>query len=129
MVTFHHYLHVLLAFAWYGAVFAAHWNTFLARRSRDWAARATLLDVNRGLSIMVALPALLAVGIVGNTFAMRLGYRFGHTPMFMMVDALWVVLLVVTLAIEMPAFGKESSPAPSGPQSLITHRNDAALAA
>src|SRR5262245_39448085 len=105
MVTFLHYLHVLFAFVWYAAVFAAHWNTFQARRSKDWAVRSTLFDVNRGLSAIVALPALLGVGIVGNVFAMQMGYRMARTPMFMVVDTLWVVLLVVTLAIEMLASG------------------------
>jgi hypothetical protein len=105
MVTFLHYLHVLFAFAWFGAVFAAHWNTLHARRSKDWASRAALFDVNRGLSAMVSLPALLGVGILGNVFAMQMGYKMGHTPLFMVVDALWVVLLAVTLAMEMPATG------------------------
>lgn len=105
MVTLLHYLHVLFAFAWFGAVFAAHWNTLQARRAKDWSTRATLFDVNRGLSTMLALPALLGVGILGNVFAMQLGYHMGHTPLFMVVDALWVVLLAVTLAIEMPATG------------------------
>jgi hypothetical protein len=105
MVTFLHYLHVLFAFAWFAAVFAAHWNTLQARRANDWAARATLYAVNRGLSAMVALPALLGVGIVGNVFAMQMGYRMGHTPLLMVVNALWVALLVVALAMEMPASG------------------------
>jgi len=105
MVTALHYLHVLLAFAWFGAVFAENWNGFRARRAKDWATRSVLYDVNRGLSAMVALPALLAVGIVGNVFAMQMGYRMGHTPMLMVVDALWLVLLAVTLAMEMPASG------------------------
>jgi len=105
MVTFLHYLHVLFAFAWYGAVFAEHWNTLQARRSRDWASRATLFDLNRGLSTMVALPTLLGVGILGNVFAMQLGFRMGHTPLLMVVNGLWVALLVVSLAMEMPATG------------------------
>ena len=105
MVTFLHYLHVLFAFGWFGAVFAEHWNTIQARRSKDWAVRATLFDVNRGISVMIALPTLLGVGILGNVFAMQLGYRMGHTPLLMVADALWVVLLVVTLAMEMPAAG------------------------
>ena len=105
MVTFLHYLHVLFAFAWFAAVFAAHWNTLQARRSKDWAVRSTLFDVNRGLSALIALPALLGVGIVGNVFAMHMGYRMMHTPLFMVVNALWAVLLVVTLAMEMPATG------------------------
>jgi len=105
MVTFLHYLHVLFAFGWYGAVFAEHWNGFQARRTSDWTTRATLLALNRGLSAMVALPALLGVGILGNVFAMQLGYRMGHTPLFMVVNGLWVVMLLVTLAMEMPASG------------------------
>jgi hypothetical protein len=105
MIMFLHYLHVLFAFAWFGAVFAEHWNTLQARRSKDWAVRATLFDVNRGLSTMVALPTLLGVGILGNVFAMQLGFRMGHTPLLIVVDALWVALLVVSLAVEMPATG------------------------
>jgi hypothetical protein len=105
MVTFLHYLHVLFAFGWFGAVFAEHWNTIQARRSSDWAVRATLFEVNRGISAMIALPTLLGVGILGNVFAMQLGYRMGHTPLLVVADVLWVVLLVVTLAFEMPAAG------------------------
>jgi len=105
MITFFHYLHELFAFAWFGAVFAAHWNTLQARRAKDWAARATLFDINRGLSTMIALPALLGVGFLGNLFAMQLGYHMGRTPLFMVVNALWAILLVVTLAVEMPATG------------------------
>ena len=99
------YLHIVFAFAWFAAVFAAHWNTIQARRSNDWNRRAALFAVNRGLSALVALPALLGLGVLGNLLAMRLGHRVGDTPLFMVSNALWVVLLVVTLAIEMPAAG------------------------
>lgn len=105
MPTILHYLHVLLAFGWFGAVFAEHWNTVQARRSSDWAVRATLFGVNRGLSTMVALPTLIGVGLVGNFFALQLGYRMSSTPVFMVVNTLWALLLVVTLAVEMPAAG------------------------
>ena len=105
MLTFLRYLHELFAFAWFAAVFAAHWNTLQARRAKDWATRSTLFDINRGLSTMIALPALLGVGMLGNVFAMQIGYRMGQTPLFMVVNALWAVLVVVTLAIEMPATG------------------------
>ena len=99
------YLHMLFAFAWFAAVFAAHWNALQARRTDDWARRAALLGVNRGLSAIVALPALLGMGIVGNLLAMQLGHRMGTTPLFMVVNSLWVVLLIVTLAVEMPSAG------------------------
>jgi len=105
MLSILHYLHVLLAFSWFGAVFAEHWNTIQARRSNDWGVRATLFALNRGLSTIVALPALIGVGLVGNFFAMQIGYRMTKTPLLMAVNTLWVLLLVVTLAFEMPAAG------------------------
>ena len=105
MVMVLRYVHVLFAFVWFAAVFAALWNTMQAQRSPDWARRAALFDVNRGLSALVALPALLGLGLVGNFFAIQMGYRMGTTPIFMVVNVLWVGLLVVTLAMEMPAAG------------------------
>lgn len=99
------YLHVLFAFAWFAAVFAAHWNTLQARRAKDWGVRATLFGVNRGLSAMIALPSLLGVGLVGNLVAMQMGYRMKDTPVFMAANGLWAILVLVTLAMEMPASG------------------------
>ena len=105
MVLVLRYLHIVFAFAWFAAVFAAHWNTLQARRTSDWAKRATLFNVNRGLSAMVGLPALLGLGLVGNVFAIQMGYRMGTTPLFMVVNALWVALVLVTLVMEIPASG------------------------
>lgn len=105
MLTLFRLLHVLFAFVWFAAVFAAHWNTLQARRAKQWSARATLFSVNRGLSVMIGLPAVLGVGLVGNFFAMQLGYRMATTPAFMMANGLWVVLVLVTLFMEMPASG------------------------
>src|SRR5262245_21889374 len=105
MITFLHYLHVLFSFAWFAAVFAAHWNTLQARRAKDWATRKTLFDVNRGLSTMVSVPARLAVGLAGKMCAVQVGYKMATTPLLMVVDGLWVVLVVVALAMEMPATG------------------------
>ncbi len=99
------YLHLLFAFAWFAAVFAAHWNTLQARRAKEWSARATLFSINRGLSAMVALPSLLGVGLVGNMLALQLGYRMKDTPLFMVANGLWAVLVLVTLVMEMPASG------------------------
>jgi hypothetical protein len=93
-----HYLHLLFAFMWFAAVFGAHWNTMQAKR-------ATLFGVNRTLSAMVALPMLLGTGIVGNLLAMQLGYRMKDTPMFMMANGLWALLVLITLVIEIPASG------------------------
>jgi len=99
------FLHLVFAFAWFAAVFAAHWNTLHARRAGEWSARATLFGINRGLSTMVALPSLLGLGLVGNLLALQQGYRMRDTPLFMAANGLWAVLVVVTLAMEMPATG------------------------
>lgn len=99
------YLHLLFAFAWFAAVFAAHWNTLQARRAKEWSVRATLFGINRGLSAMVALPSLLGLGLVGNMFAMQMGYRMKDTPLFMAANGLWAALVLVTLAMEIPASG------------------------
>lgn len=99
------YLHLLFAFAWFASVFAAHWNTLQARRAREWSARATLFGVNRALSAMIGLPALIGVGLVGNFFAMQIGYHMKDTPLFMAANGLWAVLVLVTLVVEMPATG------------------------
>ena len=105
MVVAIRYLHLLFAFAWFAAVFAAHWNTLQARRAKDWSTRATLFAINRGLSVMVALPSLLGVGLIGNLFAIQLGYRMKDTPLFVVTNILWVLLLVITFTMEMPASG------------------------
>lgn len=100
-----HYLHLLFAFAWFAAVFGAHWNTLQAKRAKDWSVRATLFGVNRTLSAMIALPMLLGTGIVGNLLAMQLGYRMKDTPLFMAANGLWALLVLITLVIEIPASG------------------------
>ena len=99
------FLHLLFAFTWFAALFAAHWNTLQARRASGWAARATLLGVNRGLSALVALPSLLGLGLLGNLLAIQIGYRMRDTPLFVVTNALWALLVVITLAMEMPATG------------------------
>jgi len=105
MVVAIRYLHLLFAFAWFAAVFSAHWNTLQARRAREWSVRSTLFAVNRGLSTLVALPALVGVGLLGNFLAMQIGYRMKDTPIMMAANVLWLALVVVTLAMEMPATG------------------------
>ena len=54
---------------------------------------------------MVALPSLLGVGLIGNLFAIQLGYRMKDTPLFVLANILWVLLLVITFTMEMPASG------------------------
>ena len=76
-----------------------------ARRSNSWTTRASLFAVNRGLSMMIALPALIGLGLVGNVFAMQMGYTMKTSLPFMIANGLWTVLLLVTLVIEMPASG------------------------
>lgn len=105
MITAYRFLHVLLAFVWFAAVFAAHWNAMQAKRATSWATRAALFAVNRGLSVMIALPSLIGLGLVGNVFAMQMGYSMKSSLSFMIANGLWSVLVLLTLVLEMPTAG------------------------
>jgi hypothetical protein len=96
------YLHALFAFVFVGAVLAAHWNTLAARRSSNWAERAALLELNRRLAIVFSLPSLIGSGIVGNLLAMQLGFRMGASRPLQIVTGLWLLMLIVSLAIDVP---------------------------
>lgn len=105
MITAYRFLHVLLAFVWFAAVFAAHWNAMQAKRATSWTTRAALFSVNRGLSVMIALPSLIGLGLVGNVFAMQMGYSMKSSLSFMIANGLWSVLVMFTLVLEMPTAG------------------------
>lgn len=96
------YAHVLLSFVFVAVLFATHWNVLAARRSNDWAARAALFDLNRRLSMMFGLAALLGLGIVGNLLAMQLGYSMKTTTVFRIVNGLWLASVAFALAIDLP---------------------------
>ena len=121
MVVAIRYLHLLFAFAWFAAVFAAHWNTLQARRAKEWSARATLFGINRGLSAMIALPSLLGVGLIGNMAAMQIGYRMKDTPLLVVANGLWLGLVVVTLAMEMPAAGALGALSHAAADAVVRH--------
>ena len=105
MLVAYRFLHVLLAFVWFAAVFAAHWNVLQAKRSTSWSTRAALFALNRGLSTMIALPSLIGLGLVGNVFAMQMGYSMKTSIPFMVANGLWTVVLLLTLVLEMPTAG------------------------
>ena len=67
-----------------------------------WAERAPLYELNRRLSVMFALPSLIGSGIVGNLLAMQFGMRMGQSRMLQVATGLWLVLLILALAIEVP---------------------------
>lgn len=105
MLTLYRLAHVLIAFVWFAAVFAAHWNAMQARRASTWAARATLFAVNRDLATRVALPMLFMVGLVGNIYAMQMGYTMKTSLSFMVANGLWAAMVLVALFVELPAAG------------------------
>ena len=105
MLTLYRLAHVLIAFVWFAAVFAAHWNAMQARRATTWATRATLFSVNRDLSTRVALPMLFMVGLVGNIYAMQMGYTMKTSLSFMVANGLWAAMVLVALFVELPAAG------------------------
>lgn len=96
------YLHLLFAFVYVAALMASHWNTLAARRTTNWAERGVLFELNRRLSLVFSLPALIGSGIVGNVLAMQLGFRMSESRGLQVSTALWLVLLVLVLAIDMP---------------------------
>ena len=96
------YLHLLFAFVYVAALMASHWNTLAARRSASWAERGVLFELNRRLSLVFSLPALIGSGIVGNVLAMQLGFRMGENRGLQISTGLWLVLLVLVLAIDIP---------------------------
>ena len=105
MLVVYRFLHVLLAFVWFAAVFAAHWNVLQAKRSTSWSTRAALFAVNRSLSTMIALPSLIGLGLLGNVVAMQMGYTMKTSLLFMVANGLWTVVLLLTLVLEMPTTG------------------------
>ncbi len=96
------YLHLLFAFVYVAALLASHWNTLAARRTTSWAGRGGFFELNRRLSLVFSLPALIGTGIVGNVLAMQLGYRMSENRGLQIVTGLWLVLLVLVLAIDVP---------------------------
>ena len=96
------YLHLLFAFIYVATLMASHWNTLAARRTTSWAERGGFFELNRRLSLVFSLPSLIGTGIVGNVLAMQLGYRMSENRGLQIVTGLWLVLLVLVLAIEVP---------------------------
>lgn len=96
------FLHVLLAFVYVAALFAAHWNLLAARRSASWAERALLFEMNRRNALVFGFLPLLALGILGNLLAMSLGYRMATTPTFRIANGLWLVSVVVAALLDLP---------------------------
>lgn len=96
------YAHLLLSFVFVAAVFATHWNALAARRTKDWAARAALFELNKRISLMFGLAALIGLGLVGNILAMQLGYSMKTTTVFRIVNGLWLGSLMIALAVDLP---------------------------
>jgi hypothetical protein len=96
------YLHLIFAFVYVAALMASHWNTLAARRATNWAERAGLFELNRRLSLAFSLPALIGAGIVGNVLAMQLGFRMSENRGLQIVSGLWLVLVLLVLAIDVP---------------------------
>ena len=100
------YLHVLLSFVFVAALFASHWNTLAARRTTDWAARASFFELNRRIGGMFGLASLLALGILGNMLAREMGFSMKTTAVFRVVNGLWLALVAMALVVDLPASAK-----------------------
>ena len=109
--TIAEYLHLLFAFIYVAALFASHWNTLAARRTKSWAERGGLFELNRRLSLVFSLPSLIGTGVVGNLLAMQLGFRMSENRSLQIVTGLWLVLVVLVLAIDVPISARLASQA------------------
>ena len=96
------YAHELCAFFYVGAILAAHWNVLAVRRTSDWSERAALLELNQRLSVMFSLLPLIAAGMIGSVMAPQLGYRMAETRALQLATGLWLVLVLLGGAIEIP---------------------------
>ena len=96
------YAHELFAFFYVAALLAAHWNVLAVRRTKEWGERAVLLEQNQRLSVFFSLGPLIGTGIVGNLLAAQSGYRMAETRSLQVATALWLVLVILGAAIEIP---------------------------
>lgn len=96
------YFHVLLGIVFVATLFASQWNMVAARRTENWPERARLFAANRRLALVFALPSLLATGVLGTLLANRLGFLMATTRSLQLVTGLWIVLLVILLAFDLP---------------------------
>lgn len=103
------YAHELFAFIFVGALLAGHWNMLAVRRTKDWKERAVLLELNQRLSVFFSLIPLLAVGIAGNMLAAQAGMRMSETRPLQLASALWIVLLILGGALDVPTSARLAS--------------------
>ncbi len=97
------FAHVLFAFAYGGALFAAEWNIRFARRTQDWNERAAHFAVVKTTTQVVAVPSLLVLAFFGNALAIVGGRSFAKDPWLHAANGLWALKLFVLLAVARPA--------------------------
>lgn len=100
------YAHELLAFFYAGALLAGHWNMLAVRRTTEWKERAVLLELNQRLSLFFSLIPLILLGIVGNLLAAQSGFRMSDTRALQISTALWLILVILGAAIDIPVAGR-----------------------
>lgn len=97
------FLHLLLGFVYVSSLFAAHWNLLAARRTDSWSERSLLFEMNRRNALVYGFLPLLLIGLLGNVLAMQLGHRMATTPTFRIVNGLWLVALLISALLDLPA--------------------------
>ncbi len=120
-------LHLLFAFVFVGAVMSAHWNVLAARRTADWARRAALLESNVRATTMYGIASLVLLGVFGNLASVALDYRMATDSWPRVSNGLWLVLLGVALALDLPAARRLAALARAGAEGGATTGFDAAL--
>jgi len=100
------YFHLIMAFTFVASLLATQWNVLAARRSPEWPVRAALFELVLRISRLFGLPALIALGVIGNVLGMQLGYRMADTPTFRIVNGLWVLQVLLYLVVDLSAAGR-----------------------
>jgi hypothetical protein len=96
------FLHFFFAFSYVGLLMLSERNGRAVLATSDWGQRAILLQVVQISTRIAGLGGFLLLGVFGNLLAMRLGYRMATDRWFMVVNALWLLNLVVLMFFTSP---------------------------
>jgi uncharacterized membrane protein len=97
------FLHAFFSISYVGTVLAAHWNMLVARRTRDWGRRAGIFEAMHRTTLFFGVSSLIALGLIGNLAAARLGYRMASHLWLRWANGLWILAGLLTLLVELPA--------------------------
>jgi len=103
MDRFWGFLHLFFAFSFVGGLVVAEWNGRMARAVSDWHQRALLFGIVYRSTRLTGIGALLLAGLLGNAWAVPLGWKMGAERWMQVANAVWLVLLLLMAFVATPA--------------------------